>query len=611
VLSRIDRLPPDRQLVLKVAAVIGRTFAYMPLHSTLAAYTATTGELLRAQLADLARLNMTVLDALEPDLTYLFKHIITRDAAYQTLLFAQRKQIHRLVAEWYERTYVEDGAPGPPAGAGAAQPPLALFATLLAYHYRHAENPARERVYAQLAGEQAAARYANPEAIGYLGRALELTSNDDHAARYALLLAREKVYDLQGVREQQRADLDALAALAEALADDRRRAEVALRRSAFANMVGDIPAALQAAERCVALAQAAGQRDLEAEGNQWWGWVLWMQGINGARLYFERAFALARDAGLSDVEARSLAALGNAAWLEGDIEAATERYAQALPLYQAAGDRRGESTTIMNLGVVEQARGGYASARDYYGRALWLKRNLGERRGESKVLLGLGTLYTELGLYDIAADNYRQALQISREIGGRAGECEILALRAEHLNLVGAHAEAISEAEQAAGIAQEIGSRDDYARALLPLADAQTALGNLDAADDAYRQALAIWQDLDLANMMPQPRAGLARIALVRGDMPQALEYAAQITGQRPEQMPEDADELLPVALTCYQVLQAAGDARAAALLRAAYIALQTRAARIDDPELRRSFLDRVVSHRSIVEAYQALTSDA
>jgi len=76
VLSRIDRLPPDRQLVLKVAAVIGRTFAYMPLHSTLAAYTATTGELLRAQLADLARLNMTVLDALEPDLTYLFKHII-------------------------------------------------------------------------------------------------------------------------------------------------------------------------------------------------------------------------------------------------------------------------------------------------------------------------------------------------------------------------------------------------------------------------------------------------------------------------------------------------------------------------------------------------------
>jgi predicted ATPase len=257
---------------------------------------------------------MTVLDALEPDLTYLFKHIITRDAAYQTLLFAQRKQIHRLVAEWYERTYV-GGAPalGPQAGVTVAQPPLALFYTLLAYHYRQTEDTARERVYAQLAGEQAAARYANPEAIGYLSRALELTPNDDYTARYTLLGAREKVYDLQGARDAQRADLEALVTLADVLADDRRRAEVALRRSTFANMIGDIATALQAAEQCVTLAQAAGQHDIEAEGNQWWGWVLWMQGLNGARLYFERALTLARDAGLIDVEARSLAALGNAA----------------------------------------------------------------------------------------------------------------------------------------------------------------------------------------------------------------------------------------------------------------------------------------------------------
>ena len=89
------------------------------------------------------------------------------------------------------------------------------------------------------------------------------------------------------------------------------------------------------------------------------------------------------------------------------------------------------------------------------------------------------------------------------------------------------------------------------------------------------------------------------------------MENVAQIIGQRPEELPEDADELLPVALTCYQVLQAAGDTRAAPFLRATFAALQTRAARIDDPELRRSFLERVASHRSIVEAYQTLTSNA
>jgi len=57
-----------------------------------------------------------------------------------------------------------------------------------------------------------------------------------------------------------------------------------------------------------------------------------MQGLNGARLYFERALMLARDAALTDVEARSLVTLGNVVRLEGEFGAAAERYVQALPL---------------------------------------------------------------------------------------------------------------------------------------------------------------------------------------------------------------------------------------------------------------------------------------
>ena len=71
----------------------------------------------------------------------------------------------------------------------------------LAYHCGRAEVRERERHYAKLVGEQAAAEYANAEAVGYFGRVLELTPEDDLAERYALTVAREKVYDLMGERE--------------------------------------------------------------------------------------------------------------------------------------------------------------------------------------------------------------------------------------------------------------------------------------------------------------------------------------------------------------------------------------------------------------------------
>lgn len=66
------------------------------------------GETLKDHLVELTKADFTFLEALDPELTYLFKHVITQEAAYQTLLFSQRRELHRFVAEWYETKY-EDG----------------------------------------------------------------------------------------------------------------------------------------------------------------------------------------------------------------------------------------------------------------------------------------------------------------------------------------------------------------------------------------------------------------------------------------------------------------------------------------------------------------------
>jgi tetratricopeptide (TPR) repeat protein len=100
-----------------------------------------------------------VLDTPEPDLAYLFKHVVTQEVAYSLLLYAQRRQLHRAVAEWYERTHAED---------------LASLYPLLAYHWGRAEEPTKTLAYLELAGEQALRVGAYQEAVDVLSDAVAL-----------------------------------------------------------------------------------------------------------------------------------------------------------------------------------------------------------------------------------------------------------------------------------------------------------------------------------------------------------------------------------------------------------------------------------------------------
>jgi tetratricopeptide (TPR) repeat protein len=155
VAARIDRLPPRQELVLKVASVIGRLFAFhllRDIHPIEA-----DRDVLRGFLDELYRQDFTVLETPAPDLAYLFKHVVTQDVAYSLLLSAQRRQLHRAVAEWYEQTQAED---------------LASLYPLLAYHWGRAEEPTKTLTYLALAGEEALRLGAYQEAVDLLTEAL-------------------------------------------------------------------------------------------------------------------------------------------------------------------------------------------------------------------------------------------------------------------------------------------------------------------------------------------------------------------------------------------------------------------------------------------------------
>jgi tetratricopeptide (TPR) repeat protein len=155
VTSRIDRLRPAEQLALKVASVIGRVFS-LDILCDLYPIEADR-EALPAHLHSLRRLDLIRLETPEPNLAYLFKHSITREVVYNLMLAAQRQELHRAAAEWYERNHADDLAP--------------LFA-LLAHHWSESQAESRAIDYLEKAGEQALGSHANEEAIGFFARAL-------------------------------------------------------------------------------------------------------------------------------------------------------------------------------------------------------------------------------------------------------------------------------------------------------------------------------------------------------------------------------------------------------------------------------------------------------
>ncbi len=526
ILSRIDRLPPERQFVVKVAAVIGRAFAFTPLHHVINRYVTMVEQSLKAHLAALSQADFTFLEALEPELTYLFKHIITQEAAYQTLLFAQRRELHRHVAEWYENQFKYEG--GSMKDGQSILSTSSFILPLLAYHYRCAEDVEKERHYARLAGETAARQYANDAAIGFLSRALDLTPNDDHVARRALLLARESIYHIQGKRQLQIADLEALTALAQT-SDASFQAEVALRWARLQIETGDYAAAIQHAQEAIRAAEAAQDQARYVAGKIEWARALSRRAeYASAREHLTQALTLAESEGLRHSQAECLHILGMIASEQGEYALAQSYLERALIIRHELSERRGEGTTLHALGNIAIFQADYARATEYYERAIAIFREIGARAEECNTLNNLGTIALYRGEYAQAEAHYLHALNIAREIGHRRSESNALGNLGIVAHYREEYAQAIAWTEQALAIDRAIGHRQGIGRKLSSLGELARMQGDYARAQECYTQALAIARELGEPRSESIALGNLGLVMLSQQDYARAQEYYTQ-----------------------------------------------------------------------------------
>jgi predicted ATPase len=255
--ARIDRLPPEEKRLLQTAAVIGHEVP-LPLLQVIAQM---PENVLQRGLAHLQAAEFLYETHPCPAVAYTFKHALTHEVAYDSLLLERRHALHARIVDAIEGLHADH---------------LAEQVERLAHHARHGEVWDKALTYCRQAGEKAAARSACREAAEYFEEALSALAHlpETRATRELGIDLRFALYAVLmplGNSERLWACLREAESLAATLDDQRRLRQVALfLPNQFARM-GAYDQAVAAAQRALALAMVSGEVGLRAQANYYLG----------------------------------------------------------------------------------------------------------------------------------------------------------------------------------------------------------------------------------------------------------------------------------------------------------------------------------------------------
>ncbi len=263
ILSRIDRLEREARDAIQLASVIGREFT-VRLLDRIADVESEMEELL----SGLKTLELIYEKAYFPELSYMFKHALTHDVAYSTLLAEPRRNLHRLVGRAIEELYPDR---------------ITEHYEALAYHYYEGQDWEKALRYLEQAGDKAAAAYANQDALDYYARAIELADREggSDVLRVGLTIAEKRGLVNFGIGDPDAAveDFSQMRRFAEAVGDERLQGMATCWRGEM-NLFGSDPERGERDLREALRMADEGHQDVRARANTWLASMLLIYGHN-------------------------------------------------------------------------------------------------------------------------------------------------------------------------------------------------------------------------------------------------------------------------------------------------------------------------------------------
>jgi class 3 adenylate cyclase/tetratricopeptide (TPR) repeat protein len=546
--ARIDRLPPEEKGLLQTAAVIGHEIP-LPL---LQAIADLPEEVLHRSLAHLQATEFLYETRLFPECEYTFKHALTHEVAYGGLLQERRRTLHARIVEALEAL----------AGDRVAEQ-----VERLAHHALRGEMWDKALMYCRQAGGKIMARSAYREAVGYFEQALSAlrhlperrdTLEQAIDLRLALRTALHPSGDSGGILTL----LREAEALATALDDPRRLAQVLPFLSENFRFMGAYDQASAAAQRALALATASGELVRQAQANQRLGMAYHAQGdyrraidclrqsmggfdVAPRREHFgqvilpavlSRAYLAWCHAELGTfTEGRTLGdeglqiaeevdhpgslmyayhGIGLLALRQGDLPRALPLLERALGLCQDAGLPLYFPWIAAALGAAYALAGRVANAMPLLTQAL-------EQATATETVLHQALCRLSLGEAHLLADRLEAAYALVERALALAREHQERGYQAYDLRLLGeiaAHREppesALAQAhyQQALALAEELGMRPLQAHCHRGLGTLYAAIGQPEQARTELSAAIVLSRAMDMTFWLPQTEAALAQV---------------------------------------------------------------------------------------------------
>jgi predicted ATPase/class 3 adenylate cyclase len=484
LMARIDRLPEGAKRVLQIGAVIGREFSWELIN----AVAALPEQELRTQLAALTDAELLYERGLPPEATYVFKHALTQDVAYDSLLTPRKQALHGAIGGAIEVLCPER---------------LEEQCELLAHHFARSVQADKAVHYLLLAGKKAEEMlFVHAQAIAFLEDALGCFARlPDREAwkrkEVETLFELEMAYDNLAKRDDQRRILERLVHTAQALDDPVILSDAYIRYGAFLSLAGAAQEALTYAERALSLKQLVGDKREEVKALGALGFIFWQLGRYEEALQTHRAILqVHRDLGDQGAQGLELTNLGELLRQLRRYQEALHCLEEAVQLLSAILDPFELSPCYNSLGNVYRDLGEYETALQYHHKSREHILRIGPLKESASTMIScanIAAIHSQLGNHREALQYYREALEMSRRLGDRPEMVATLRCLAVTHEILGEFPDALACYQEALPLSRDLGDRQEERGILLRLGDLyRQQLRDFPAALTCYRQGLAI-----------------------------------------------------------------------------------------------------------------------
>ncbi len=402
IMARIDRLAEAPKKTLQLASVIGREFTQRLL-DRIADIRGSTEEFLR----ELKSIELIYEKRLFPELAYMFKHALTHDVAYNSILIQRRRELHRIIALAIEELYADR---------------LAEQYEMLAYHFGKAEDWARAFDYLVKAADKSAQTFANREAVALLDQALEAAEHLGDTVtvetRMSIHESRSGMFFMLSDFPRSHAEAARLLELARGVGDPVKEA-AALAGMGFASLwAHDFEHALAESREAIDVGTRAEAKPVLAAGHFTTGFVLAVTArLDEAQREMDQTLTFSRAAGDKVHEAFGLGMSALLKNWEGRYGDAERLAADGLRVARDSGVVLPLYWNFFINTVVLGGKGDYEAALAAGHNGLALCEKIGDEVMYQRELNCLGWLWSELGELGLAFDYNRRCADGARKRG--------------------------------------------------------------------------------------------------------------------------------------------------------------------------------------------------